>query len=1069
MTKLADGWQLPEFFVVRTPYLPVDALLQLGEGLESSFAGEDLRGALDRDRHRTRQRLLELSERAEVREALHLGSPAFLESVDKWRTNPASRRGERVECRLLSYLSRMAGRCTPFGLFAGWSTGEVGPSTAVKLAPHRDYRRRTTLDGGCLGARVSALEADPQIREQLRYKPNSTLYDTGEGIRYIHSGPSRLALVGVEPEPVLRAVLRHAASSATRAELVAVVRGVAPDVVYEEAGEFVDEVIATHLLVSELQPAVTGSDGFTQLIDQLAELGHADIVDQLDTVRRLMRALDAEPPGVAVGRYEEIRDGLRYLGASVDPSRVVRCGMTKPAIATISSDVVAEIRSGVELLARIGGCGGRDPLSGFRAAFQRRYGDREVELCDALDPDHGIGFPDADQTLPASGVAAAPLIDGLRFPSQRATPEFFGRREELLSRWLFQASRDGADEIALGRPEVDALAETQPGCTQLPDAFGVLATVLAPNSQAVAKGEYRVHLAGASGPSGAALLGRFCTGDEELTSRVQAYLRAEEVLRPDVVFAEVVHLPRPRLANVMARPVLRRWEIPYLGRSGATPENQIPVTDLLVSVQGEVVVLRSRRLGCEVVPRLSAAHNFTAPHSVPLYRFLCTLQGQGAATWLSFSFGPLASAPFLPRVSAGRMILSRARWNLSADELAPLRESDSVSRFKAMRALRQKRRIPRWVAIADRDKILPVDLDNVIFVDIVADRARRGSRISLVEQFLGRDELLASAPEGRFVHELVVPFVRTGGQPRTAGRRAVARSADAAPVSRRLPPGSEWLYAKLYTGAAGADVVLRSVVRPLVADAIAAGAADRWFFVRYAHPDWHLRLRVHGEPARLLGEVLPELVDRCRPLIEKGQIWRTELDTYEREVARYGGGDGVLLAERVSYHDSEAVLRIVEGLETNESVDARWCSALVGSDRLLQDFGMTLAARHAIAHAARARFLTKLRADAALRRQLGDRYRDHRRLIERVLSGSETFDAKPFAERSAGLAAIPGQLHRAVPAGRVQDWAASLVHMHLNRMLGWSIQRQELVIYDFLTRHYHSQLVRSTPEPSPVV
>ena len=78
-----------------------------------------------------------------------------------------------------------------------------------------------------------------------------------------------------------------------------------------------------------------------------------------------------------------------------------------------------------------------------------------------------------------------------------------------------------------------------------------------------------------------------------------------------------------------------------------------------------------------------------------------------------------------------------------------------------------------------------------------------------------------------------------------------------------------------------------------------SGAADGWFFVRYGDPDWHLRVRFHGEPARLHAEVLPALQAAAAPLLDDGRVWRLQLDTYEREVERYGGPEGVALAERL--------------------------------------------------------------------------------------------------------------------------------------------------------------------------
>src|SRR5262249_56388228 len=115
---------------------------------------------------------------------------------------------------------------------------------------------------------------------------------------------------------------------------------------------------------------------------------------------------------------------------------------------------------------------------------------------------------------------------------------------------------------------------------------------------------------GPAGSSGGRRLGRFCLGAPRLQAAVETHLRAEEALQPEAVFAEIVHLPEGRIGNVLCRPVLRGHEIAFLGRSGAPAEAQIPLDDLMIAVVGERVVLRSRRLGREVVPRLSTAHNY---------------------------------------------------------------------------------------------------------------------------------------------------------------------------------------------------------------------------------------------------------------------------------------------------------------------------------------------------------------------------------------------------------------------------------------------------------------------------
>src|SRR6185436_3277211 len=162
--------------------------------------------------------------------------------------------------------------------------------------------------------------------------------------------------------------------------------------------------------------------------------------------------------------------------------------------------------------------------------------------------------------------------------------------------------------------------------------------------------------------------GRFCHSDPELCGLVRDHLRAEESHRPDALYAEIVHLPQGRLGNILLRPLLREYEIPYLGRSAAPEALQIAVTYLVVSIEQGRVVLRSARLGKEVLPRMTNAHGFANGTNVGLYRFLCMLRYQGHAQ-LGWDWGPLGKAPYLPRLVAGKTVLARAQWRLAGERL----------------------------------------------------------------------------------------------------------------------------------------------------------------------------------------------------------------------------------------------------------------------------------------------------------------------------------------------------------------------------------------------------------------
>ena len=190
----------------------------------------------------------------------------------------------------------------------------------------------------------------------------------------------------------------------------------------------------------------------------------------------------------------------------------------------------------------------------------------------------------------------------------------------------------------------------------MPEAFHAMAVLCAKSAEAVERGEFRMLLYGAQGPSGARMLGRFCHVDPEIDEGVRKHLADEEALHPDAIFAEIVHLPAGRIGNVLARPVLRGHEIAFLGRSGAPPDRQIAVQDLMVTVSGDRIRLRSRSLDREIIPRITSAHN-TSMESLGVYRFLAAIQPPVGMQW---DWGAMDLAPFLPRVTSGRLVLARA-------------------------------------------------------------------------------------------------------------------------------------------------------------------------------------------------------------------------------------------------------------------------------------------------------------------------------------------------------------------------------------------------------------------------
>ncbi len=1066
-----DGAVPSSFFVLRTPLLPFE---ELEAWSEAGGEGE----TTDSARCRLRAGLLEILGRPEIREALYVASPDLESGVKAWCRQPESKKGRRAEHALVRYFCRMATRPTPFGLFSGCSVGRLGQQTRLRLDERETYRRTSRLDTDYLFGLYGALAVDPLLRRQLHYRPNSSLYQAAGRVRYVEArlqGTLRTHhLVTVEASEYLEEVLRQAASGALPEDLAACLVAFDPDaeITFEEAADFIDELIDNQILTSSLSPLVTGQEALSDLVGQLSQLvGKGAVVERLEDTRDKLAALDAAGLGNEPKAYSEVAKGLESLPSPVHPARLFQVDMTKPAsAATLGAEILTEISRGIEVLRILHGPV-KDPLQRFRRDFVTRYEGRWVPLVEVLDEEVGLGF----ETLQGPGAAASPLLAGFVFPptaGQERSP--WDQRENLLLNKLTTAYAEALHEIELTAEDLGTLRGSR--LPDLPPAFQALATVVAASEEAIERGDFLIHLKHVAGPSGARLMGRFCHADDELRQQVEQHLREEEALDPEALYAEVVHLPEGRHGNVILRPTLRRWEIPFLGRGGSSPEHQIAVTDLELAAQGDELILRSLTTGRRVIPRMTNAHRYSA-RGPSLYRFLCTLQSQGICDALYWRWSPLDNVGFLPRVRCGRLILSRARWQVSKEEIRELIRSRDHELLASVYRWRARRRLPRWVVVVEGDQELPVDFLNVLSIDAFLSLIGRRSTVLLEELLAGPGQLCASGPEGRYTNEIVVPFVRRQRPRSGVVSKSIVAAAAAVPFSparRRFPIGSEWLYVKIYTGKATADEVLVESVRPLVRETIAKGAVDRWFFIRYGDPEWHLRLRLHGKPGQLHQDVLPRLQSALASLLESGRIWRWQLDTYERELERYGGAGGIELAERLFSIDSDAVLELLAGSEGDEGAVARWQLCLRGIDLLLSDLGLDLEAKSRLVTALRESFGEEFGVEAPFTKQLARRFRSDRSVIEDALAPSYgtghplAYGFSLLEQRSQLLAPIAAELGHRLRSGRLgvsaAQVAASFVHMFANRMLRSDGRAHELVLYDFLSQVTRSRIARQRGE-----
>lgn len=456
------------FFVLRTPLLPFDELPGWSAGLRAPAAGDGpgLADAWAADRVTLRARLRALVTRPAVRDAIFVASPSLDESMGVWLSDPESELGQKVERTLARYLQRMASRATPFGLFAGCSVGAIGESTRLVLAGRDHYRRHARLDGDYLEALTQALGRDPAVRRTLTYRPSSTLYRLAGRYRWVRTaaavgpihneGRERVHhLAATDGSDHLDATLARAAGGARADELAQAL--VSDEIAHEEATAFVDQLIESQMLTSDLAPLATGPEPIHDVIGQLAVHPETQpVAATLAIAQATLARLDDAPLGGAAAEYRALAATLQTLPVAPELNRTLQIDMVLPAAeAELGPEVLRAIEEGVHLLQRLSARKPNDALVAFREAFVARYEEQELPLAEVLDEDHGIGFD-----RPDGAAQAAPLLDGLVFPGAPVydAAVTWSLREQHLLRKVEQALRSDAHEIALDDDDLARLS-----------------------------------------------------------------------------------------------------------------------------------------------------------------------------------------------------------------------------------------------------------------------------------------------------------------------------------------------------------------------------------------------------------------------------------------------------------------------------------------------------------------------------------------------------------------------------------------------------------------------------------
>lgn len=690
----------------------------------------------------------------QFQEAIYLASPILYKKIQKYLNGKIVNINEkkRIELALYRYISRMSLRCTPFGLFAGCSIGRIiGDQTNIIL---KGSQRHTRLDMDFLCTLSQELSKVSSIKENIKYYPNTSLYQVGKKYRYIE-------------HYFIKSHRTHQISSIDRSIYIDTILELAKNGVkikdmlnyftyykieYNEACEFINELINSQIIINELSPYITGYDYFKQIIHILDNLNIDKILTlSLKKIQELLHQIDFSQKDNSV-LYKSIIQKIKEIKMPFEENFLFQVDITRSFTeAALGKDVVNELQLAMVFLNKITFSRRNETLHLFQEIFHKRYGDREILLMEVLDTEIGIGYP-----ANKSSGDISPLLENFHIPDQANQKRVFYSNAFLsvLFKKTMEAIKESKNEIIFNDDDVKNFKIYW---DDLPPTIYSMFELLEVGLDAPL-----INLSGFFGTCGANLFARFAYTDENINRFVNEITAKEQELMPNVLLAEIAHLPDSRVGNVLMRPHLRDYEILYLVNSDLPKSKIINMSDLFLSIRQGRFFLRSKKLNKEIVPRLTNAHNYKN-NTMPIYHFLCDMQNQHERTGLAFNWGYLDNElSFLPRVRYRNTILSSATWKIKTDEIKHLFALVNDDQLIAeVSKWREQHTLPSKMFLSDGDNQLLVDWRIPMSIRALFSIIKRREIIYLKE-FLYNPENSVVRDDNRnpYTNECIISFYK---------------------------------------------------------------------------------------------------------------------------------------------------------------------------------------------------------------------------------------------------------------------------------------------------------------------
>lgn len=275
-------------------------------------------------------------------------------------------------------------------------------------------------------------------------------------------------------------------------------------------------------------------------------------------------------------------------------------------------------------------------------------------------------------------------------------------------------------------------------------------------------------------------------------------------------------------------------------------------------------------------------------------------------------------------------------------------------------------------------------------------------------------------------------------------------------IARNFYPGECWLYIKVYGGVTTCDQLLVDVVYPTIMGLKRSKVIDKWFFIRYSDPDFHLRIRVLLSGQEMMAKALNAFNRRLLPMCRSRLLHKVSIDTYERELERYGKIT-MDVTELLFDIDSHCICQLLKPLLHEGNGSERWRLAFVWVDLIMDVFGLDINQKWGLIKKMSDAYLKEFGFNEHNIKPLAKRYRHLSVTITQLMQGQSLDNASFHVIKEN-----QNKIKKSVKSIDVEQLnLTSLLHMSMNRLFASQNRLNELVLYYCLERYYRKEVKKA--------